>query len=93
VQLLTHAVELDQGLQQAYVGRGAAYLKSGYVEDSIADFNRVLKMDPMDERTYHMRGIARARMCDNHHALQDLDMAVWINPEYGAAYYSRARFI
>ena len=84
------ALDADSSFKLALKSRGAAYLKSNRPRDAIADFDRLVAMDPDNARAYHMRGLAYEKAGNFDSALADLNRSIEFNPEYGAAYYSRA---
>ena len=65
-------------------------MKMQKIEESIADFDRAIKLDPDYSKTYHLRGLARVELGDHKGALEDFGHAIDLDPDYGQAYYSRA---
>lgn len=84
------ALDIDSRFKPALKSRGAAYLKINKLRDAIADFDRLIEMDPDNARAYHLRGLAYEKKGDLDRALGDFNRSIDHNPEYGAAYFSRA---
>ncbi len=89
-ELLDQLLERAPHQKIALITRGVAHLKSGHLDEAVADFDRCIQVDPAYARAFHMRGLAREGKGEHEAALADLDKAVELNPEYGAAYYSRS---
>jgi tetratricopeptide (TPR) repeat protein len=59
------------------------------LKGSIADFDRVIKINPNDALAYSNRGTAKLALGDNNGAIADFDRAIKINPNYANAYLER----
>ena len=59
-------------------------------QEAIADFSAVIEMTSDNARAHHLRGLAYETSGDNASAIDDFNKALDLDPEYGAAYYSRA---
>ena len=57
---------------------------------SIADWSKVIELNPNDASAYLIRGIVRARSGDANGAIADCDKAIELNPAGAGAY--RAAF-
>jgi tetratricopeptide (TPR) repeat protein len=89
-RLLDEVLEQNPRQKIALITRGVAHMKSGHLEDAIADFDRSIEVDPSYTRAFHMRGLAKEAKGEHEAALADFERAIELNPEYGAAYYSRS---
>lgn len=89
-ELLDKLLERNPRQKVALITRGVAHLKSGHLDEAIADFDRSIQVDPDYARAFHMRGLAKEGKREHEAALADFDKAVELSPEYGAAYYSRS---
>ncbi len=87
---LTEVIRQDDTHKLALVSRGAAFMRTGNHKTAIADFDRVIDMEPGYARAYHLRGLAREVEGDDKGALEDFNRAIDLKPDYGAAYHSRA---
>jgi tetratricopeptide (TPR) repeat protein len=75
----------------AFFNRGSAYLGKGDLEHAVADYARVIQIDPAYSPAYYHRGIAYERTEQYDQAIADFSKAVAINPRYGGALDARAR--
>ena len=90
IEMLTDLLAQDADNKMVLSARGAALLRSKRFDESVADFSKVIDMDPGYARAYHLRGLAREHRGDGVGALADFNKAIELDPHYGAAYYSRA---
>jgi lipoprotein NlpI len=65
-------------------------MKMNRIQESIADFDQAIALDPNYPKPYHLRGLARLEAGDHDGALEDFGNAIDLDPDYGPAYYSRA---
>ena len=73
----------------AYSNRGDAYINVGEYDDAIADYNRVIAIDPNDASAYNNRGVAKGRKGDYDGAIADCSSAIALDPNNAAAYDNR----
>ena len=73
-----------------YFNRGAGYRKAGDLDAALADFNRVVSLNPDFARGFHARGLVRDEQDAPDKALEDVDRAIKISTKDWAAYYTRA---
>ena len=85
------AIELDPKSVPARFNRGMAFLQLGQNELAEADFSGVIGRNPRDAGAYLQRGRARAAMGSDK-AINDLDRAIALEPEWGAAWFVRGRY-
>jgi Tfp pilus assembly protein PilF len=90
LELLDELLQQDPHQKVALITRGVAHLKSGHLDEAIADFDRSIKADPSYARAFHMRGLAKEGRGEHKAALADFSKAVELNPEYGPAHLSRS---
>lgn len=79
--------------EQFYIGyfnRGAGYRKAGDLDAALADFNRVVSLNPDFARAFHARGLVRDEQDQPDKALEDVDRAIKISTKDWTAYYTRA---
>ena len=72
-----------------YYHRGLAKLSLGDHEGVIADYDRVIEINPKNAGAYNNRGIAKDRLGNYEDAIADYDQAIEINPQYAIAYNNR----
>ena len=75
----------------AIFNRGSAYLSKGDFDSAIADYTRVIQIDPAYSITYYYRGTAYERREQYNQAIADFSKTVEINPRHGGAFNARAR--
>jgi tetratricopeptide (TPR) repeat protein len=77
----------DKGkLAAAYLNRGNAYHSKGEYDRAIADYNKVIELNPKHADAYNNRGAAYEKKQDHGKAIADYRMALSINPSsQGAA--------
>jgi Tfp pilus assembly protein PilF len=72
-----------------YFNRGRDYLHKGDYDRAIADFTRVIEIDPRKADAYHYRGIAYDRKGDRDRAIADITKPIEIDPRNASAYNDR----
>ena len=84
------ALTLDSQNARAYGNRGSIKAVLGDQQGAIADFSRVLELDPQyAAKAYDSRGLAKAALGDYQDAIADFDQALELDPQYVAAYSDR----
>jgi tetratricopeptide (TPR) repeat protein len=73
-----------------YFNRGSGYRRAGDLDAALADFNRVIALNPDFARAYHARGLVRDEQDAPDKALEDFDRAIKVDDKDWGAYYSRA---
>ena len=76
-------------LTVSYNNRGLAYNKLKEHEKAIADYNKVIALDPEYARAYNNRGTAYGKLKKHEKAFEDYNKAIALNPEDAIAYYNR----
>jgi len=89
IELFTRAGEEGCNPVTVNLSRGAAYLASGALDKAIDDFNRVLGIDPDNERAFYYRGIAHLLKGEFSDAVDDLSTSITFNQDRGAAFFAR----
>ena len=75
----------------ALFNRGSGYLSKGDPDNAIADYTRVIQIDPGYSPAYYNRGIANEGKDQHDQAIADFSKAVEINPRHAGAFNARAR--
>jgi tetratricopeptide (TPR) repeat protein len=87
------AAEIEPGLGEAYVNRGAALIGMSRERDGIADINKGLGLNASEpEKAYFNRALAEERMDDLKAAYEDYQKAVSLKPDWAMAKAELARF-
>jgi tetratricopeptide (TPR) repeat protein len=79
--------------EQFYIGyynRGTALHKAGDTEEALADFDKVVKLNPRFARGFHMRGVVQDELGAPDKALADLDHAIELDARNWTFYFGRA---
>ena len=66
------------------------FQEQGKLTEAIAEYGKVLELNPQSVEAYANRGGARADMGEYQMALQDYDQALQLNPEDAKLYLTRA---
>jgi tetratricopeptide (TPR) repeat protein len=56
---------------------------------AIADYNRTIKLDPVQSLAYYKREVLKSNLQDFKGAIADFDRAIEISPNYESAYINR----
>jgi tetratricopeptide (TPR) repeat protein len=75
----------------AFFNRATAYLGKGDFDRAIADYTRVIQIDPAYSVTYYYRGIAYENKERYDLAIADFTKTVELNPSHAGAFNARAR--
>lgn len=65
------------------------YMNDDY-SGAIKDFDRAIAIDPNNEETYYLRGVAKSNMGEKASAMIDFDKALKLYPDYAMVYYEKA---
>ncbi len=87
----TKALELDEGLGEAWLGRGEARLAGGDGPGAAKDFERALALLPGDAAAWRGRARARERLGDLAGAVADATRAIELGPGVTEAWLARGR--
>lgn len=77
------------GAYRIYHNRGIAYAAFGDLDRALADFNKVIVLNPTYQHAYKDRGAAYLNLGDYRQALSNFDQALVLDPEYSRAYLGR----
>ena len=84
-------VMLADNLQHmnSLAARATSYLKLGYYERAIKDYDLMIKREPKDAGHYNNRAVAYNRLEQHQRAIEDYDKAIQLSPNYALAYNNR----
>ena len=94
IRAFTRSLKLDPHQVAAYRRRAEAYYEKGDKGDgnkALADFSKVVALEPWNSDGYVRRGVVRREYGDHDKAVQDLTRAIHLNPQSAAAYAERGR--
>jgi len=80
------AIKLDDKLDEAYLGRGLALARAGWLEDSIGDLDIYIARNPQSSLAYTKRGIRYLWLGEQDKARADLEKAIQIDPANAEAH-------
>lgn len=75
----------DSSQSLAAFNLGWIYHQKGRYKESLAKFNRVLKLEPNNVRALFMKALNHKEMGDNEQCISQLKKALIINPDYAEA--------
>jgi tetratricopeptide (TPR) repeat protein len=61
----------------------------GVWEKAIADFTKIIELNPDDAIAYYNRGMAYSFLQNYSNAIADYNQAIELKPDYANAYYNR----
>lgn len=79
----------DSNLIVAYNDRGNAFGRLSLFDAALADFNRVIALEPEDADAYYNRGLTHKKAHQLNAAVDDYTRAIKLNPRYAKAYNNR----
>ena len=82
-------VEKTPNLPRPLLTRGFVYGNLGQYDKAIADFSRVIEIDPKSKEAYYDRGIAYATIGQVNKSIADYSRLIEIDPSYAKAYSNR----
>jgi tetratricopeptide (TPR) repeat protein len=85
----THAIELRKDWIQARLARAQVRYEMQRFDDSIADLNEVIRLNPKHSTAYDLRGLAYSYSGDHERAIADYDKAIEIDPDKPNPYNNR----
>lgn len=74
-----------------YFNQAKAKEKRGQVREAIADYDKIIELQPDNVKAYLYRGQARVRAAEYHEAIMDFDKIIELQPDNAEGYYHRAR--
>ena len=72
-----------------YFDRGLERGNSGDYYGAIADFTKVIEINPYEPKAFYNRGWNKGKLKDYNGEISDYTKAIEINPKYVKAYYNR----
>lgn len=73
----------------SYFKRGNSYMKSGEYSKAVADFTKVININPQFSDAYSNRGLVYLALQQPELALTDLTKGITVRPEYAVSYLKR----
>ena len=73
-----------------YFNQAKAKEKRGQVREAIADYDKIIELEPNNVKAYLYRGMARDRAAEYHEAIMDFDKIIELEPDNSNGYYYRA---
>ena len=73
----------------AIIESGTSYNANGQYKEAMAEFNKVIEMDPKNAEAYNYRGYSCILAGDFDRAIADYTKAIDLKPLYADAYYNR----
>lgn len=86
----THALKYDAGNADYHLERAQARHALSRYNDALADYTRVIELQPRHFVAHYNRGIIRAFVGDDNQALEDFDFVISVEPNNTLAIYNRA---
>ena len=86
----TQALKYDMGNADYYLERAQARHSLSRYNDALADYTRVIELQPRHFVAHYNRGIIRAFVGDDNQALEDFDFVINVEPDNTLAIYNRA---
>src|SRR4030067_885672 len=80
---------VDKMDAEAYNNRGYAKHMSGDCKGAIADYDKVISINPKFAYAYYNRGAAKGELGDYKGEIADCDKAIKLNTKYAEAYNNR----
>ena len=74
---------------EAYLRRGDACYDLGLYNRAIANYDKVIQLEPDYARAYYNRGLAKGQLGQYFAAISDFDKAIQLKPDNANAYYNR----
>jgi tetratricopeptide (TPR) repeat protein len=96
-QLIEHQFSIEQSRPQITITQNSQQVAPGDDKNQlpdfsqvIADYSRVIDLDPKNSFAWYNRGNIKNRMRDFQGAIQDYSIAISLEPEFAEAFYNRA---
>jgi tetratricopeptide (TPR) repeat protein len=83
---LTRSKQLDPGLFDSALSKAESYRRQGLLDETIKEYEKILKNDPADYKTLNNLGVAFNDKKRYPEAFQAITRAIEINPEFAVAY-------
>ncbi|MDE0684478.1 MAG: tetratricopeptide repeat protein [Candidatus Poribacteria bacterium] len=89
IEAYSHVIDLNPDNADAYINRGAAYIKEDKHDLAIKNCNKAIQLRPDYALTYNNRGVAYDGKGEHDVAISDYDKAIELKPNYADAYNNR----
>jgi tetratricopeptide (TPR) repeat protein len=93
VSLFGKAIKTQPENIEAYVGRSAAYLNMGKLDEALADADNAVKLNPKSALAYGQKAIVEKMLGQDEAAINDLTKALGLDGNYAWAYAQRAHIL
>jgi len=93
ISLFGNAIKTQPGNIDAYVGRSAAYLNTGKLENALADADNAVKLNPKSALAHGQKAIVEKMLGQDDAAMNDLTKALGLDGNYAWAYAQRAHIL
>jgi tetratricopeptide (TPR) repeat protein len=90
IEYFTKALELNPEMIEAYKKRGLLYYYQGKYPQTIYDFKKAAKLDPLDTMPLHMLSLTHLKSGNVDEAILNSTLAIELNPQDGSAYCYRS---
>ncbi|MEO5351619.1 MAG: tetratricopeptide repeat protein [Magnetococcus sp. XQGC-1] len=90
IDLVSKSMKSGRVSTHQLLTRAAARMRLQQYQESLADCDEAMEIDPENRHLYFIRGAVLRRMNRLDDAIANLNQAIDINPEYGIAYLERA---
>jgi len=87
---LNDNINKNPNFLEAYLVRGEIFTEKGDFQESLSDFDKVIKIDPYMPHAYYLRGLLYAKLKgDTDKAFNDFNKTIEIDNGFAAAYANR----
>jgi tetratricopeptide (TPR) repeat protein len=83
--------QANQDEAEVYFQRGLAYLRSGFPDTAVQDFNAAINLLPSHGNMYEQRARAYVELGDSYNAMRDATQAIRLSPDNWDAYHIRGQ--
>lgn len=90
IEIYSKILSIDPNNRNALLRRGICYRHNNQFPEALADFNRMISLDSSDVIGYSNLGYTYYEASDLHHAKEQYDKALAINPVYPTCLYRMA---
>jgi tetratricopeptide (TPR) repeat protein len=86
-----HAIRLNPGYADAYLGAGLVLLEQKTYGSAIACFSRLINLEPKNAEAYYRRGLVHSAQGNFEQALKDYSSAIYIGSKNPDVYLARGK--
>jgi tetratricopeptide (TPR) repeat protein len=91
IQDLSEGLKIDSTNENGYFNRSIAYYSMGQIDNSLADYNTYLRLNPYNAEVLYESGMILRAKGQTKEAIERLSRAIQLKPSLGLAYLERAR--